>query len=210
MIRGKEAQSEVLPAAAQAAKRDGATRERILDAAQRLIQTRGYNAFSFKDIAEALGIRTASIHYHFPTKADLGVALLQRYRRAFSDELETIAAGAGSSEARLARFTNLFHLTFESESRMCLCGMLSAEIATLPEPVAAEVEHFFHDTESWLTEVFAVGRKAGAFAFAGGARAQARLFLALLEGAMVVARGLRDRGRFQAMARGHLQTLRPH
>jgi TetR/AcrR family transcriptional repressor of nem operon len=193
-----------------AEKRDGATRERILDTAQRLIQTRGYNAFSFKDVAEALGIRTASIHYHFPTKADLGVALLQRYRRVFRDELDAIATSTGSSNARLTRFTNLFHLTFESESRMCLCGMLSAEIATLPEPVACEVEHFFHETESWLTEVFANGRKAGLFAFEGGARAEARSFLALLEGAMVVARGLRDRGRFQAIARGHLQRLKTH
>src|SRR5580692_7952663 len=99
------------------------TRERVLDIAQRLIQSRGYNSFSFNDLATELGIRTASIHYHFPTKADLGVALLRRYRQRFRQELAWIASNGGDSVSRLAQFAALFERTFKTDSQLCLCGM---------------------------------------------------------------------------------------
>src|SRR5258708_16711749 len=118
------------------------TAEAILDIAQRLIQMRGYNGFSFKDIATSLGIRTASIHYHFPSKADLGVSLTLRYRERFMAELRDICLKESAPPTQLRRFAKLFQSTFEMDSRLCLCGMLSAEIATLPEQVAAEVEVF--------------------------------------------------------------------
>lgn len=184
------------------------TRDRILDIAQRLIQSRGYNAFSFKDLAGALGIRTASIHYHFPTKADLGVALLQRYRRRFRQELDQISARADGPTRRLARFAALFERTFKAGNQLCLCGMLSAEAATLPKQVAAEIERFFLETEVWLAEILSSGKREQHLAFAGSARAQARLLLAMLEGAMVVARGMRQSAYFHGMARGYLSKLK--
>src|SRR3977135_2529131 len=112
---------------------DESTYDRILDIAQRLIQSRGYNAFSFSDLAKELGIRTASVHYHFPSKADLGVALLQRYRQDFRDELSDISSRAGDPTRHLARFAALFERTFKADNQLCLCGMLSAEVATLPK-----------------------------------------------------------------------------
>jgi TetR/AcrR family transcriptional repressor of nem operon len=185
------------------------TASRILDVAQRLLQSRGYNGFSYKDIAEALGIRTASIHYHFATKADLGVALAKRYRLRFREELDGVARGECDPARRLEKFAGLFRRTFEVENRLCLCGMMGAEIATLPEPVAAEVEGFFRDTETWLADTFAAGRAAGELPFAGSSRKQARLLLAVLEGAMVVARGMREGSQFKDMAAGYLRNLRP-
>jgi len=190
------------------AKPNGRTRDRILDIAQRLIQSRGYNAFSFSDLAKELGIRTASIHYHFPTKADLGVALLRRYRQNFRDELGGIAARADNPLRHLARFAALFERTFSADNQLCLCGMLSAEVATLPKPVAGEVERFFEETERWLAQVLAAGKSAGLVAFDGTARAQARMLLAVLEGAMVVARGMRHGTHFQGMARDYLAKLK--
>lgn len=185
------------------------TADAILDTAQRLIQTRGYNAFSYRDIAQALGIRSASIHYHFPTKTDLGARLAARYRRLFRAELDAIVEGEPDAVERLLKFADLFQQTFEVESRLCLCGMLSAEIATLPEGVAAEVEGFFRDTEAWLVAVLEEGRKAKRFSFSGPAKEQARLLLALLEGAMVVARGLRDRAHFRSMAGNYIAQMKP-
>ena len=196
-------------ARAHQAKRDDSTKSQILDVAQRLIQSRGYNGFSYKDLAEALAIRTASIHYHFPTKADLGVGLLQRYRRDFANELAAIVASATDPRRALERFAELFQRTFNADSRLCLCGMLSAEIATLPEAVAAEVEKFFHETEQWVAASLAAGQKSGAVRFTGSPQAQARLLIAMLEGAMVVARGMRARNSFQRMVHDYLRNLRP-
>jgi TetR/AcrR family transcriptional repressor of nem operon len=186
----------------------GSTTEAVLDVAQRLVQTRGYNGFSYKDIALALGIRTASIHYHFPTKTDLGVKLASRYRDRFMASLAEIADSETDAMRRLVRFGGLFRSTFEVESRLCLCGMMSAEIATLPEPVAAEVERFFRAMEAWLATVLEAGRRAKRVAFAGPARRQARQLIATLEGAMIVARGLRESDHFQAIVDGCLAQLR--
>jgi TetR/AcrR family transcriptional regulator, transcriptional repressor for nem operon len=185
------------------------TRDRILDIAQRLIQSRGYNAFSFNDLAKELRIRTASVHYHFPTKADLGVALLRRYRQRFRQELDFIAASGENPMGCLAKFTSLFERTFKTDNQLCLCGMLSAEAATLPKQVASEVARFFSDTELWLAKIFTAGKQAQLIAFKGSPRAQARMLIAMLEGAMVVARGMRHRAYFQDMARSYLVKFSP-
>jgi len=184
------------------------TRDRILDIAQRLIQSRGYNAFSFNDLAKELGIRTASVHYHFPTKADLGVALLRRYREAFKQELGWILAREENAMSCLLRFAALFERTFKTGNQLCLCGMLSAEASTLPKQVASEVEGFFQDTEIWVAKILASGKEAQLIDFKGSPRAQARMLVALLEGAMVVARGMRRNAYFQGMARGYLLKLK--
>ena len=184
------------------------TRDRILDIAQRLIQSRGYNAFSFHDLAKELGIRTASIHYHFPTKADLGVALLRRYRQTFGEELASIAANSENALSALARFAALFQRTLKIDSQLCMCGMLSAEVESLPKAVAGEVQRFFNETELWLAHVLAGGRRAQLIAFNGSARTQARMLIAMMEGAMVVARGMRHNAYFQGMARNYLQKLK--
>lgn len=179
----------------------------ILDVAQRFVQTRGYNGFSYRDVASDLGIKSASIHYHFPTKSDLGVQLAVRYRVRFRDELERITKRLADPRKRLIAFGDLFRKTFEVGNRLCLCGMLSAEIATLPDPVATEVEAFFRDTESWLGGVLEAGRRSGDFHFTDPALHQARFLLAILEGAMVVSRGLREAAHFQVMVESYLGGL---
>ena len=184
------------------------TRDRILDIAQRLIQSRGYNAFSFHDLAKELGIRTASIHYHFPTKADLGVALLRRYRQTFGDELAWIASHSENALGALAGFAALFQRTLKVDSQLCMCGMLSAEVESLPKALASEVQRFFNETELWLAQVLASGRRAQLIAFSGAPRTQARMLIAMMEGAMVVARGMRHNAYFQGMARNYLQKLK--
>ncbi len=191
----------------KAGLRKKTTRERILDVAQCRIQSRGYNGFSFHDLAAELDLRTASIHYHFPTKGDLAVALLRRYRQGFQHELETIGSTVDNPVRRLARFAALFERTFKTGNQLCLCGMLSAEAATVPPAVATELEGFFRETEAWLNHLLAAGRRSKHFAFEGASRAQARTTLSLLEGAMVVARGMRSRAYFQSVTRNYLKTI---
>jgi TetR/AcrR family transcriptional regulator, transcriptional repressor for nem operon len=106
----------------------------ILDVAEALAQTRGYNGFSYADIAVKLGVTKASLHYHFPSKAELGQALIERYRRLFGAALEAIDQQIPDPRRKLRRYVDLY-ISVLSNERMCLCGMLAAEYATLPAPM---------------------------------------------------------------------------
>ena len=172
------------------------TKTQLLDAAAKGMQTRGYNAYSFHDLSAAVGIRTASIHYHFPTKAALGEALASRYTAQFMAALGS--ADSGTPDDCLAHYAGLFRPSLH-DGRMCLCGMIGAEIDTVPEPVARQVRGFFETNHDWLARVFE--RKGMS---APSARQQAKLFLATLEGAMLVARVGGDLSSFDEIAKAAL------
>lgn len=184
------------------------TAEKVLDVAQDLVQTRGYNGFSFRDIAAIIGIKSASIHYHFPSKADLGVALVRRYHRDFAEELAAIRDRQASAVKRLKGFIELFRRTLVGE-RLCLCGMLGAEKGSLPEAINSEVRRFFTLCDGWLVEVLKQGRQAGEIAFRGTPQIMAGQLIALLEGAMIVARSLEDVDRFDKVSAAFLKNLNP-
>ena len=63
------------------------TRTSILNLAEKLIRTRGYHAFSYQDISKPLKIKNAAVHYHFPAKADLGLAVIQRTIESFKKKV---------------------------------------------------------------------------------------------------------------------------
>src|SRR5260221_12037667 len=102
------------------------TSQRILDIAERLVQTRGFNGFSYADIAEALKVTKASLHYHSPAKADLGKELIERYERNFLAALATIDEASRDAREKLRRYADLYAGVLKGD-RMCLCGMLAAE-----------------------------------------------------------------------------------
>ena len=193
-----------------AASRDAGTSARILDVAEELVQVRGFNGFSYADIAAELGITKAALHYHFAGKADLGEALIARYSSRFAESLigiDAAAAGtAGAARARLAGFADLY-LDVLRNRRMCLCGMLAADYQTLPQPMRDAVLRFFDDSEAWLGSVLDSGRADGSLSFAGPASEQARMIIGSLEGAMLIARPYGDVGRFQAAAENLLAGL---
>lgn len=164
------------------------TKKELLDAASLLVQTRGYNGFSFHDLAAAVGITTASIHYHFPTKATLGQQLVKRYTAEFMAVLGDPKASLPSQ--RLRHYVGLFRAAL-LEGRMCLCGMIGAEVDGVPAEVSAEVREFFQANELWLMRVF---ERAGAHR--ATARGKARLLVSALEGAMLIARASGDTGSF--------------
>ncbi len=179
---------------------DGDTATRILDSAETLVQTRGFNGFSYADVAAELAVTTASLHYHFPGKAELGRALIRRYSTRFTASLAGIDAATGHAPAKLEAYAQLYAGVLR-EHRMCLCGMLAAEYQTLPEPMRAAVLGFFDENESWVERVLADGRDAGTLAFAGAPREAAQLVVSALEGAMLVARPYGDSRRFETAAR---------
>ncbi len=184
------------------------TRDSIIEVATRLAQTSGFNAFSYADISSAIGIRKPSIHHHFPAKSDLGVAMVQTYRDAFRKHLAQIDAKGGTSETRFTRYAKLYEGSLASE-RMCLCGMLASDAQTLAESIRVEVSAFFAEHVAWLTSTFERGREAGELAFAGSAKARARIFLAALQGALLVSRGSKDKQFFIATAKDLVRSFFP-
>ena len=173
--------------------------QNILDIAEQLAQTRGYNGFSYADIAERLGVTKASLHYHYRSKAELGCALIERYRGVFSKALEAVDRQATAPAEKLQRYVGLYDAVMHND-RMCLCGMLAAEYATLPLPMQKQLRLFFDFNEKWLTVVLASGRRSGSFAFKEAPSERARVLLSTLEGAMLVARSYGDPHRFRAAA----------
>src|SRR5947209_184712 len=116
----------------------GQTPGRILDVAEELVQLRGFNGFSYADVAGRLGVTNASLHYHFPGKADLGIALVGRYSERFAEALGEIERRHERGDARLAAYARLYGEVLRAQ-RMCLCGMLAAEYQTLPEEMRAAI-----------------------------------------------------------------------
>jgi TetR/AcrR family transcriptional repressor of nem operon len=178
---------------------DAGTPGRILDVAERLVQQRGFNGFSYADVAAELHITKASLHYHFASKGELGEALIARYAARFLKALAAIDAQKGDGPAKLDAYAGLYADVL-SEQRMCLCGMLAADYETLPKPMRDAVIRFFDENEAWLQGVLEEGRSKSRLHFNGSAANAARLILSALEGAMLVARPYGDPERFQAAA----------
>jgi TetR/AcrR family transcriptional repressor of nem operon len=178
----------------------------ILDVAEQLAQTRGYNGFSYADIAAVLGVTKASLHYHFPSKAELGRALIVRYHTVFGAALGAIDQQAAAPPDKLRQYVGLYDAVMRND-RMCLCGMLAAEYATLPAPMQEELKLFFNMNERWLTAALLDGRRSGSFVFKESANERARVLLGALEGAMLIARSYGDPRRFHAAAERVLADL---
>ena len=182
------------------------TPERILDVAELLVQTRGFNGMSYADIAEALGVTKASLHYHFPTKADLGARLISRYKEAFLRALPSIGATEEEPGRRLRGYVRIYEHVLRKD-RMCLCGMLAAEHGTLPREMRTGLGAFFDANENWLVGVLERGRAEESLVFEGSASAKARMLIGALEGAMLLARSYGQVERFTQVARQLLEAI---
>jgi TetR/AcrR family transcriptional regulator, transcriptional repressor for nem operon len=176
------------------------TAERILDVAEELIREKGYNGFSFQDIAERIGIKKGSLYYHFPAKADLGNAVLDRYRRHMSEAAIAIDARPVTDYwADLVAFLQPIIALGKDVNGACLAGVLGGEFLSLPEPMQAEVGRFFDEEESWLARFLGEGRGHGAFAFPGEPVQMARLVISAIEGGLLIKRAQRDPARFDEL-----------
>jgi TetR/AcrR family transcriptional repressor of nem operon len=187
---------------------DVGTASRVLDVAEELVQVRGFNGFSYADIAAELQISKAALHYHFAGKAALGQALIARYATRFMAALRSLDTAGGTASAKLDSYADLYQQVLRNR-KMCLCGMLAAEYQTLPQPMQDAVTGFFDHNESWLLSVLEQGQADGSLRFAGSARDTARMIMGGLEGAMLVARPYGDVARFQAAAASLLVSLSP-
>jgi TetR/AcrR family transcriptional regulator, transcriptional repressor for nem operon len=182
----------------------------VLDVAERLVQTRGFNGFSYADIADELGITKASLHYHFRSKVDLGAELIARYTETFLGRLAKLDGSRRSAPSKIGAYIAIYSDVLKA-GRMCLCGMLAADYATLPRQMQDGIRQFFNANEKWLAVVLAEGRDTGTLNFKGRPTDVARSLIGALEGAMLLARSFGDNARFRSAAdraRTELETSR--
>ena len=168
------------------------TAQHILDVAQDIVRSRGYSAFSYADISNQVGIRKASIHYHFPSKDELVRALVQQYREAMVRKCDRISQSAVSIEQQLMQFADLYRDGLE-EGQICLCAMLAADFAVLSEPTKNEVRIFFQQTEAWLAALLKQGCEAEMWQCHPSIEQDAKGLIAMLQGAQLLARSAEDR-----------------
>jgi TetR/AcrR family transcriptional repressor of nem operon len=193
-----------------APKQRSETAEQILDLAETLIQTRGYSAFSYQDIADSLGIRKASIHYYFATKEDLIEALLERYSAYFLALVDDIIRSKSKADQKLQRYVGIFEATLRdgSQDKACLCGMLGAELATLRSHSVRQVRSFYEANEARLLQILEEGRQDGSFRFEESARQTASLIFSLLEGAVLISRAQDGTPHFKGIGVQLLKLIR--
>jgi TetR/AcrR family transcriptional regulator, transcriptional repressor for nem operon len=182
------------------------TTGRILDVAERMLQVRGYNGFSYGDVAAELDITRAALHYHFKGKAELGQALIERYAARFGAALAQLDATAPDAAAKLRGYAGLYTDVLSAD-RMCLCGMLAAEHRTLPDPLQRAVCEFFSSNTDWLRKVMEEGCADGSLRCPGTPGDSASMVLGALEGGMLIARLDGDVARFMAATNQVLSGL---
>jgi TetR/AcrR family transcriptional repressor of nem operon len=158
-------------------------------AARKMVQARGYNSLSFRELGKEVGIKSASIHYHFPTKGDLGAALAKRYTEDGRVYLASLLEVSNDPGVWIKGYTDIFRTALVDDNRMCLCGIMAAEYDDLPDEVRVEVDGFTDVNVRWLSEVLAVSRpELGKDEQLN----QALAIYAAVEGAQLISRGRGD------------------
>jgi len=176
------------------------TAERIVSEARSLIMTRGYNGFSYADIAETVGIRKASIHHHFPAKSDLAKAVIEETRAVIHAQTEMLATAVPDAADQLRGYAGYWERCIADNSApFCVAGMLAAELPSLPEDLVASVQGYFADLTGWLRGLLELGVEQGSVTLGRSAHEEADAFMAAIYGAMLSARAFGDPGRFASV-----------
>ncbi len=173
-----------------------------------LLVAGGYNSFSYADLAERVGITKASIHHHFPSKAVLVKTVVTLYRHEVEANLAMLERHFDDPLSELNAYADYWAGCIRSgEHPFCICAMLATELPTIPEEVAVEVRAHFHDLDAWLTGVLQRGSARGQFHLLNSAAVSARAFMAVVHGAMLVARAMDDPKTFPAIVQPAILKL---
>ena len=161
--------------------------DRILDTAEDIVRRRGYNGFSYMDIARRTATTKAAIHHHFPKKADLGLVLIKRFTSYELSLLRAIDWETKSFKDKLQAYFDLYNVSL-AERKMCLCGIMAAEHETLPEAMQRALTAFFESHTKWLTRLLQEGCVEGEFNLNGHAEIHAQAILSAMQGALMIAK----------------------
>lgn len=164
------------------------TRNLIMDKAAELLMQRGFNGFSYRDISTQLGVKNAAIHYHFPCKADLALALVEKYQQTLRNQTSAFMAYGGAASPQLEGLFMFIDSQFCSGRCVCPLGALAVDFDDLPDKVKDKTERFMTDSVNWLSRVLETGREQNEFTFEGDSKQKAIGILASLQGARQMAR----------------------
>ncbi|CAN7342541.1 TetR/AcrR family transcriptional regulator [Trinickia sp. LjRoot230] len=171
-------------------------REQILEHAITLMMVRGYNGFSYRDLSALIGVKTSSIHYYFPSKDDLVLEAVNAYSNEVMQAVQSLEL-ALPADIKLAKYGKMFGRVLGDGEQICLCGMLAADIASLPQSVRLAVQAFFKANESWLAKVLAQGLREGTVAVAGKPEQAARALFAAFQGSVITSRLFHTKSRLE-------------
>lgn len=175
------------------------SKERILKAATKIAQSHGYSGLNFRDLAEEVGIRPASIYHHFASKADLGAAVARRYWEDSAAVLETLQADSADPLHCLHRYPETFRKALENANRICLCSFMAAESDDLPDEVIKEVRTFAEVHVAWLIRVLLEAKVIGP----NDGDQRARAIFAAVAGAQLMARSRSDISLYDVLIEGY-------
>ena len=161
------------------------TREQIIELTDTLIRDYGYNAISFYDIAQKLKIKNASIHYHFPTKSDLGIALLERHTQRLRELTES--AKAKDSKVKIKSFWSIYD-AIHHEGRVCLVGSLATDLKTIEPKMAKALKIFANEILEWVTAMLKEGKENKTFTFPETPRTKALMIISNMLAAVQLSR----------------------
>jgi TetR/AcrR family transcriptional regulator, transcriptional repressor for nem operon len=164
------------------------TKKRIISIGEKLLLRQGYNGFSYADISSGLGVKNAAIHYYFPSKCDLGVAIIERGRSRFQKWREGVQASPMDEWETLDSFFQIYRSYLAKSNSVCLSGALETDFATLPQPMRDATRALVSDLLDWMTNFLRDGRERGAFSFWGTARDQAIVILSVIQGSIQMIR----------------------
>ena len=182
------------------------TKRAIMDLAEAFIQEKGFNGFSYAHIAQALDVKNAAIHYHFPSKEELVCAVMQRYRDRFQLWINNSRIKDLSPPEKLDWFFSIYTNTRADNGKVCLAGSLETEYSSLPPSLREQTEALTRELLTWLQATLQEGRDAGVFQFGGDVASKAALILASLQGALQMARALGTE-KFHTVVEQHKQDL---
>jgi TetR/AcrR family transcriptional regulator, transcriptional repressor for nem operon len=184
------------------------TANRIIAAGRQLIMRRGYNGFSYADIAEAIDIRKASVHHHFPAKTDLAIAVMDAWRDAFDADVASLRDSGADPIAQLRAYIGHWERCIADDTAsFCVAGMLGAELPSLPEEVAQAVRTFFDSLTAWLEQVFEAGVNSDLIRLDGSVQTEVAMLVSVVYGAMLAARVSGDVARFKAVTESAVDRL---
>ncbi|MGC7406562.1 TetR/AcrR family transcriptional regulator [Pandoraea pneumonica] len=180
----------------------------IADHTKQLLAAGGYHGFSYADLSERVNIGKASIHHHFPSKAELVLTVVKRHREQASEGLAALDQHVEDPAARLSAYTDYWAQCIRDGSMpMCICAMLAAELPMIPKEIADEVRNYFDDLTAWIATVLAAGVAKGQFKLRDSARVEAQTFMSTVHGAMLTARALGNAESFQTISQAAIRRL---
>ncbi|CAE6720953.1 TetR/AcrR family transcriptional regulator [Paraburkholderia haematera] len=184
------------------------TANRIIEAGRQLLIRRGYSGFSYADVADAINIRKASIHHHFPSKTDLVIAVLKEWRAVFDADMAALQASGAAPLAQLRAYVAHWERCIADDSApFCVAGMLGVELPSLPEEVASEVKPFFDNLTAWLEQVLESGAKNDLVKLGSSVQTEAATFVSVVYGAMLAARAYGGVALFKDVTEGAVERL---